>query len=356
MGLLPGQRFCPMDDELLLHYLKPMVNGKIVPGKDSLFCDSDLYGNLEPWQIWQEFESRHVNDLRKNKDMYFFTKNKKLGSRTCRKVGTGSWKGQGAGNPVYLLDENADPTTTLLGLKKAYTYVNRNSVHHGHWVMYEFQLHSSQITQLTNDSVLCMLRNNDELPKRKRHQEEEGLEEQSVEVSAGDSHLSSDALVVEEPQEQCLQAPAVTAPFFNGADLEQWYLNQQVMEPIPPLIEAEQEAGPTPLEDEPAVSLQGSESLAVQQPATELQQREHSQITTEPQQREEKLTQQCQDMPTFVANETMTQGEIDVYDASLGDVMVGEHWRESLLNDEQLNSLYLGDWNDDALDFSDFQW
>ncbi|KAL6176316.1 hypothetical protein ACLB2K_052950 [Fragaria x ananassa] len=270
MGLLPGERFCLMDDELLFHYLKPMVNGQMVPGKDSLFCESDLYGNLEPWQIWQEFESRHVNDLRKNKDM-----------------------------------------------------------------------------------------NNDELPKRKRNQEEEGLEEQSVEGSAGDNHLSSDALVVEEePQEkrQRLQAPAVTAPFFNGADLEQWYLNQQVMEPIPPLIEAEQEAGPTPLEDEPAVALQGSENFTVQQPATELQQREHSQITTEPQQREENLTQQCHDMPTFVANETMTQGEVDVYDASLGDVMVGEDWREGLLNDEQLNSLYLGDWNDDALDFSDFKW
>nr|XP_011465762.1 PREDICTED: NAC domain-containing protein 86-like [Fragaria vesca subsp. vesca] len=290
MGLLPGQRFCPMDDELLFPYLKPMVNGQMVPGKDSLFCDSDLYRNLEPWQIWQEFESRHVNDLRKNKDMYFFIQNKKLGSRTSRKVGTGSWKGQGAGKEVYLLDDNAQPPTILLGLKKTYTYVNRNSVHHGHWVMYEFQLHSSQITQLTNDCVPCMLRNNDELSKRKRHQEEEGLEEPSVEASAGDSHLSSDAFVVEEePQEkrQRLQAPGVTAPFFNGADLEQWYLNQQVMQPIPPLIEAEQEAGPTPLEDEPAVALQGSENLAVQQPATELQQREPSQITTEPQQREE---------------------------------------------------------------------
>ncbi|KAL6176328.1 hypothetical protein ACLB2K_052962 [Fragaria x ananassa] len=213
-----------MDDELLFHYLKPMVNGQMVPEKDPLFCESDLYGNLEPWQIWQEFESRHVNDLRKNKDMYFFTQNKKLGSRIYRKVGTGSWKGQGAGNPVYLLDHNAKPTTTLLGLRKTYTYVNRNSAHHGHWVMYEFQLDSSQITQLTNDCVLCMLRNNDELPKRKRNQEEEGLEEQSVEGSAGDNHLSSDALVVEEePQEkrQRLQAPAVTAPFFNGADLEQ---------------------------------------------------------------------------------------------------------------------------------------
>ncbi|KAL6176327.1 hypothetical protein ACLB2K_052961 [Fragaria x ananassa] len=82
----------------------------------------------------------------------------------------------------------------------------------------------------------------------------------------------------------------------------------------------------------------------------------NTQITTEPQQREENLTQQCHDMPTFVANETMTQGEVDVYDASLGDVMVGEDWREGLLNDEQLNSLYLGDWNDDALDFSDFKW
>ncbi|XP_024171810.1 NAC domain-containing protein 67-like [Rosa chinensis] len=293
--LLPGHRFCPMEDELLLYYLKPKVNGKEVPGKESLICELDLYGDQEPWKIWERFEARRTNDLRKNKDLYFFTQKKKVSakaSRISRKVGSGTWKGQVAAKNIYLLDENQKPTTTLLGFKKTYTYQNKRSVHHGRWIMYEFELHKSQLLPKKqvnkNDYVLRLLRKNDELPerKRKRQQEEEMLEEDYVEDGDGDNDLNCDpALLLEEPHEkrQCLLPCSdnnVAAPSLEWAELEQWF-DQQFLQP-------------TPLEDEPAVSLQVYEDLGVQKPVTELQLRD------------ENLGQQSHDIPTNTANEMMS--------------------------------------------------
>ncbi|XP_062028710.1 NAC domain-containing protein 83-like [Rosa rugosa] len=307
--LLPGHRFCPLEDELLLYYLKPKL---------------DLYGDQEPWKIWERFEARRANDLRKNKDLYFFTQKKKVSakaSRISQKVGSGTWKGQAAAKDVYLLDENQKPTTTLLGFKKTYTYQNKRSVHHGRWIMYEFELHKSQLLpNKMNDYVLCLLRKNDQLPerKRKRQQEEEMLEEDYVEGGDGDNDLNCDpALLLEEPHEkrQCLLPCSdnnVAAPSLEWAELEQWF-NQQFLQPL--------EAGATPLEDEPAVSLQVYEDLGVLQP------------------HDENLEQQMGDEVGVMA-----QGElVDVYGGNLSDVIVGEDWAKSfmedLMNDEQLNTM-----------------
>ena len=183
--LLPGQRFCPMEEELLMYYLKPKVNGKKVPGNEDVICELDLYGDQDPWKIWERFQARRANDLRKIKDLYFFTQKKKMsatGKRIRRTVGSGgTWKGQNAATEIYLLDEDQKPTTTLLGFKKSYTYKNKGSVHHGRWIMYEFELDKSQLLHKKQvnkkDYVLCLLRKNDELPvkKRKRQKEEEML-------------------------------------------------------------------------------------------------------------------------------------------------------------------------------------
>ncbi|XP_024200550.1 putative NAC domain-containing protein 94 [Rosa chinensis] len=127
--LLPGQRFCPMEDELLMFYLKPKVNGMKVPGNEDVICELDLYGDQDPWKIWERFKARKANDLRRNKDLYFFTQKKKKtakSSRISRTVGSGgTWKGQNAAKEIYLLDDNQQPTTTILGFKKTYTYKNK---------------------------------------------------------------------------------------------------------------------------------------------------------------------------------------------------------------------------------------
>ena len=355
-GLLPGHRFDPMEDELLMYYLKPKVNGQEVPNKDSVICEFDLYGDTEPWKIWEMFQSKHANDVRKNKDMYFFTQKKKLSakaSRTCRKVGTGSWKGQARATSIYLLDHNQSPTSTLLGFKTTYTYVNKSSVHRGSWTMYEYQLDTSQLlpSKQANDYVLCLLRNHDGQPKknkRKRNQEEDMTEESCVEDAHDDGDILDPSLVVvEEPQQkrQCLPCYSnnTAASSFEWADVERWY-DQQLLQQQPLEL------------SEPIVAFQGSEDSRQQQ------------LVAESQQREETMGKQCHDTQNFAPNQihhdqnpekqmgeengVMTQA----YGANVTD---DEGWRDSfmedLMNDEQLmNSIEVGYWNiDGLLEFSD---
>ncbi|KAK9929568.1 hypothetical protein M0R45_026662 [Rubus argutus] len=126
---LPGERFCPMEDELVLLYLKPMLNGQKVPGRGRVVFDCDLYGHQEPWEIWETYKTRRPNDLRLNKDLYFFTQHKKMGltdSRIRRTVGSGTWRADDSGKIV-----NSVETGLVVGLKKRYSYKNEASVHHG---------------------------------------------------------------------------------------------------------------------------------------------------------------------------------------------------------------------------------
>ncbi|KAK9943918.1 hypothetical protein M0R45_009508 [Rubus argutus] len=356
--LLPGIRFCPMEDELLMYYLKPKVNGQEVPGKESLICELDLYGDQEPWKIWERFQERRANDLKKNKDLYFFTQKKKKtakGSRIRRTVGSGgTWKGQTAAQEVYLLDQNQKPTATVLGFKKSYTYKNKGSVHHGRWIMYEFELDKSQILHKNqvkkNDRVLCLLRKNDELPakKRKRQQEEDMLGDYVQDDDDEDNSANGDpAFLLEEPQEKrqrvVPRADDVAAPPFDLAEIEQWY-DRQFLQP-----EADQEGG--------SVTLKMDQNWGLQQ------------FEAEPQQGEENLGQQSH-IPTFAPNEIMGSldflpeqnlvqqmgGEVDVYGGNLSDFMVGENWPmsfvEELMNDGQHNTMQVGgDWNDAYSDF-----
>ncbi|KAM5573488.1 NAC domain-containing protein 2-like [Rosa sericea] len=178
---LPGQRFCPMDDELVLFYLKPMLSGQNVPGRNRVVFDCDLYGQLEPWEIWEAFKTRRPHDLRLNKDIYLFTQHKKMSStdkRVRRNVGSGTWKGDDSGKPVRSVDSGC-----VVGLKKRYTYKNEDSVHNGCWILYEFYLDRSlrDKKQKVKDCVLCLLRKNGEPntkieKKRKQREEEEFLE------------------------------------------------------------------------------------------------------------------------------------------------------------------------------------
>ncbi|XP_062006081.1 NAC domain-containing protein 68-like [Rosa rugosa] len=163
---LPGLRFCPMEDELVLFYLKPMLSGQIMPGRNRVVFDCDLYGHQEPWEIWEAFKTKRPHDLRLNKDIYFFTQHKKMSStakRVRRNVGSGTWKGDDSGKPVRSVE-----TGRVVGLKKRYTYKNDDSVHNGCWILYEFYLDQSlrDNKQKLKDYVLCLLRKNGE-PKTK---------------------------------------------------------------------------------------------------------------------------------------------------------------------------------------------
>ncbi|KAK9944633.1 hypothetical protein M0R45_010193 [Rubus argutus] len=148
---LPGERFCPMEDELVLFYLKPMLNGQTVPGRGRVVFDCDLYGHQEPWEIWETYKTRRPNDLRLNKDLYFFTQHKKLSptdSRIRRTVGSGTWKGEDSGKLV-----NSLKTGRVVGLKKRYSYKNEASVHHGCWIIRENKVKRKRL--ILGDNYVC---------------------------------------------------------------------------------------------------------------------------------------------------------------------------------------------------------
>ncbi|XP_050378437.1 NAC domain-containing protein 14-like [Argentina anserina] len=321
--ILPGQRFDPMEEELLLCYLKPKVNGQEVPGNDSLICDFDLYGDKEPWQIWEMFQSKHTYDLRKRRDMYFFTQKKKMratASRSCRKVWAGSWKGQIRAQHIYLLDQNLSPTSTLLGFKKTYTYTypKNSSVRHGSWTMYEYELDKSQLLPNKQaDYVLCLLRNHDGL-KRKRIQVEEVVEEACAEQDDGGSHLSDPALAVDDKR-RCLKpsshdnVAAAAAPSFEWTDVQHWY-------------------------EQPPLSTSTAEPCVA-----------NVQLVVESQVSKENLDQQCNDIETNALTQ-MGEGNgvmTPLIEASGPKLTNATDWIESFMdiplpNDEMLSSMEVG--------------
>ncbi|KAM5586170.1 hypothetical protein ABKV19_005198 [Rosa sericea] len=402
--LLPGQRFCPMEDELLMFYLKPKVNGMEVPGNEDVISELDLYGDQDPWKIWERFEARRANDLRRNKDLYFFTQKKKKtarSSRTSRTVGSGgTWKGQNAAKKIYLLDQNQQPTSTLLGFKKTYTYKNKGSVYHGCWIMYEFELDKSQLLHKKqvnkNEYVLCLLRKNDVLPEKKRkRQEEEEMLEDYVEDDDGDNIAPES--VSEEPQQKRQRllpcTDNVPAPSLE-AEQEQFLVSDQQFLQSAPSLEAEQEAVPTTLEVEP-LFLQVDENMGLQQfeadqgaSPLELAELEKwfeaefyadnvaslvdensglQQLESEPQLGEENLDQQL-DAPSIAADDLQShpdenpvqqmRAEANVYGGNLSDAMLGENWPmsflEDLMIDEQPNIMEVGEWNAAYSDFEYF--
>ncbi|CAN6561216.1 unnamed protein product [Malus baccata var. baccata] len=205
-----GYRFMPRDDELLLGYLRPKLDGQDYP--KGIVHDCDLYGLEEPSDIWKRLNraSHDGQECTDGKDIYVFTTlNSKApnGSRVCRTVGTtcGTWKGEDAGKKIY-----ASGIKHPIGFKKRYTYRNKGSSQNDHWIMHEFHLDPSLLRnkhhQLTlklcslikirigiyinkskRDSqmqekniVLCILRRKDDISKKRKLEERDNYEENAA--------------------------------------------------------------------------------------------------------------------------------------------------------------------------------
>ncbi|XP_031267682.1 uncharacterized protein LOC116126114 [Pistacia vera] len=64
----------------------------------------DLFSTHEPWEIW-EFYKRESKD---DDDLFFFTASKKKFSKSkqiCRRIGSGSWKGENATKEIQTNDD-----------------------------------------------------------------------------------------------------------------------------------------------------------------------------------------------------------------------------------------------------------
>ena len=128
-----GFRFVPKDEELIKYYLYNKVHGRL-HGEDSTFIkDYNLYGEEEPWEIYNKFQGHKFCD----DGLYFFTTlHKKTTNGTKkmnRSVGThgGTWHGDG-GNEV----ESSEGI--VIGTKKRFRYHKHGKPVKDGWILLEY--------------------------------------------------------------------------------------------------------------------------------------------------------------------------------------------------------------------------
>ncbi|KAH7538391.1 hypothetical protein FEM48_Zijuj03G0194600 [Ziziphus jujuba var. spinosa] len=145
MVLPRGFRFVPSDGDLIY-----FLNEKVNAGQTTceLLGECDMYGNREPWEIWNDHGGLSVQ---KGEDLYLFTKLKKVsvnGKRINRRVGSGTWSGANCGE---LVDG--------VGEKRHFRYENNGGRDHGAWIMHEYSLlHNNHGDHGDDEYVLCRLR------------------------------------------------------------------------------------------------------------------------------------------------------------------------------------------------------
>ncbi|KAL5545171.1 hypothetical protein UlMin_008955 [Ulmus minor] len=149
VGLPPGFRFHPTDEELVNYYLKRKINGQEI--ELDIIPEVDLY-KCEPWELAEKsfLPSR-------DPEWYFFgPRDRKYpnGFRTNRATRAGYWKSTGK-------DRRVTSQNRAIGMKKTLVYY-RGRAPQGirtDWVMHEYRLDdkdSDQDTSAIQDSyALC---------------------------------------------------------------------------------------------------------------------------------------------------------------------------------------------------------
>ncbi|KAL9337436.1 hypothetical protein Peur_069205 [Populus x canadensis] len=130
VGLPPGFRFHPTDEELVNYYLKRKINGQEI--ELDIIPEVDLY-KCEPWELAEKsfFPSR-------DPEWYFFgPRDRKYpnGFRTNRATRAGYWKSTGK-------DRRVNCQNRAIGMKKTLVYY-RGRAPQGirtDWVMHEYRL------------------------------------------------------------------------------------------------------------------------------------------------------------------------------------------------------------------------
>lgn len=151
-----GFRFRPTDQELIGHFLR--LKNSVPESSTWPVPEIDLYGEGEPWAIWESFGGPDLID----QDLCFFTRLKKKGSRIVRRIGGsgGTWS---QGEPSKLVFATRNEKTNPIGRKTKMRYENKGyPEQHGGWSLDEY-------SSLDDDCcfVICRLRENK--CKRKCH-------------------------------------------------------------------------------------------------------------------------------------------------------------------------------------------
>ncbi|KAL7617947.1 hypothetical protein Lser_V15G02353 [Lactuca serriola] len=131
IGLPPGFRFHPTDEEIVTHYLTPKVLNRNFTA--SAIGEADL-NKSEPWDLPKK--AKMEGD---QKEWFFFCQRDRkypTGMRTNRATESGYWKATGKDREIYR------PGGNLVGMKKTLVFY-RGRAPKGektNWVMHEFRL------------------------------------------------------------------------------------------------------------------------------------------------------------------------------------------------------------------------
>uniref|UniRef100_A0A1S3B941 NAC domain-containing protein n=1 Tax=Cucumis melo TaxID=3656 RepID=A0A1S3B941_CUCME len=201
-----GVKFRPTDQQLLRYlcckiYDQPYFQGAVF--------DFDLYGGIEPWEIWQSFKGIDGEDL------YFFTKLKRsttnsgnLSTHINRKIGSanGTWSGENSATPIYA---NEDDHEQIIGYRKRFRYENDQlQEHHGEWIMHEYSLHQDHLKCQGVDPnyVLCRIRKNERAKRKLKVQRE-----------------------LKQPNKKRIMAPDQLQPINHGVITRETIYNSNIM-------------------------------------------------------------------------------------------------------------------------------
>ncbi|KAJ7298942.1 hypothetical protein O6H91_18G047900 [Diphasiastrum complanatum] len=186
LQLLPGFRFHPTDEELVVHYLSRKTDAR--PFSIPIIAELDLY-KFDPWDLPSQA-------LFGEREWYFFSpRDRKYpnGARPNRAAASGYWKATGTDKPI--LSSSAGGPQKV-GVKKALVFYAGKAAKGAktNWIMHEYRLIDSggkpfparkKGSLRLDDWVLCRIYNRDvgsqkphELPEQKSAAyEDSGLED-----------------------------------------------------------------------------------------------------------------------------------------------------------------------------------
>lgn len=146
LRLLPGFRFHPTDQELLLHYLKPKVSAFPLPA--SIIPEVHLC-NSDPWDL--------PGDL--DQERYFFsTREIKYpnGNRSNRAAASGYWKATGLDKKILTTRATSNQ---VVGMKKTLVFYRGKPPHGSRtdWIMHEYRLLTPPPQGSLDNWVLCRI-------------------------------------------------------------------------------------------------------------------------------------------------------------------------------------------------------
>ncbi|CAN0929893.1 NAC domain-containing protein 68 [Linum grandiflorum] len=229
-----GYRFQPKDEELVLGYLLNKLRGRPLPCGSVQDCD--LYGELEPWEIWSKFHG--------DEDLYFFTPLKKKNQRDkkfLRSVGThgATWHEENGES-----GENHDGKVKWE--MKRYKYTTKECMEKkkkrkrgvyddndtcagsdltGVWFLDEYKLKDEEIPgvildrRAVNSLVLCRLRQKED-SKNKKRKFVPYLDDEPAPVVAVEN--SNEMAIVECPV-------VVEEVVMNGSDASSGIIQQEII-------------------------------------------------------------------------------------------------------------------------------